>query len=111
MLLKSSAMTQTYHLPLHSFPTRRSSDLWDEPADSAEVLTPRRLSLCVPGLVWDEVIRRSEEHTSELESHVKLVCGLLLENRHPGDTLDGTEMLVGIRSDCAGAVIVNEAEC
>src|SRR6266571_7540174 len=29
----------------------------------------------------DGVVRRSEEHTSELQSHVKLVCRLLLEKK------------------------------
>src|SRR6516225_871262 len=34
-------------------------------------------------------VRRSEEHTSELQSHVKLVCRLLLEkkNRRLGNAL------------------------
>src|SRR5207237_8502860 len=33
---------------------------------------------CVPGLVS----RRSEEHTSELQSHLNLVCRLLLEKKN-----------------------------
>src|SRR5579875_3850729 len=33
-------------------------------------------------LVWVKVVRsRSEEHTSELQSHSDLVCRLLLENK------------------------------
>src|SRR4029077_6032024 len=28
-------------------------------------------------------VRRSEEHTSELQSHLNLVCRLLLEKKHP----------------------------
>src|SRR5438477_9712932 len=61
------------HRDLHSFPTRRSSDL-----------------LCE--LVWilssvyehrkEEIVDRSEEHTSELQSHVNLVCRLLLEKKN-----------------------------
>src|SRR6516225_5359739 len=31
--------------------------------------------------------RRSEEHTSELQSHVNLVCRLLLEKKHAGVVL------------------------
>src|SRR5260370_19352158 len=32
--------------------------------------------------VWDEkIIERSEEHTSELQSHLNLVCRLLLEKK------------------------------
>src|SRR6516225_10462901 len=33
----------------------------------------------VSGLPYEMVIVRSEEHTSELQSHVNLVCRLLLE--------------------------------
>src|SRR5690242_21632853 len=36
---------------------------------------------------------RSEEHTSELQSHVNLVCRLLLEkkkNRHPDHSINNT---------------------
>src|SRR4051812_49830823 len=31
----------------------------------------------------DRFLRRSEEHTSELQSHVNLVCRLLLEKKKP----------------------------
>src|SRR5690242_19804519 len=31
--------------------------------------------------------QRSEEHTSELQSHVKLVCRLLLEKKHLASTV------------------------
>src|SRR4051812_49980399 len=34
-----------------------------------------------PAAGVDEVQRRSEEHTSELQSHVNLVCRLLLEKK------------------------------
>src|SRR5690242_21606291 len=30
---------------------------------------------------WTKCLRRSEEHTSELQSHVNLVCRLLLEKK------------------------------
>src|SRR5438034_3324943 len=36
--------------------------------------------LIVEGDLWEE-IRRSEEHTSELQSHSDLVCRLLLEKK------------------------------
>src|SRR5947207_8969948 len=32
--------------------------------------------------VWDELMTRSEEHTSELQSHSDLVCRLLLEKKN-----------------------------
>src|SRR5690242_20824856 len=70
---------------LHSFPTRRSSDL----AMRLEIAGPDRLS--VAGVGDDDVaepllevleVARSEEHTSELQSHVNLVCRLLLEKKN-----------------------------
>src|SRR5947208_6188102 len=64
------------HRDLHSFPTRRSSDLGGQ----GRVLTPfaARAAHCgvpAPGKA------RSEEHTSELQSPDHLVCRLLLEKK------------------------------
>src|SRR5205085_7979244 len=94
------------HRDLHSFPTRRSSDLgWRKP--SAWVLQ-QSLSCLMETLqaqtyTWwecclvcadtdvkradehfkDERVRyRSEEHTSELQSQSNLVCRLLLEKKN-----------------------------
>src|SRR5207247_11460608 len=86
----------------HSFPTRRSSDLaakttgrrpcgplaprwWSETysnrptsiGSSAAVGGSTSACPCLPG-TWK---RRSEEHTSELQSRVDLVCRLLLEKK------------------------------
>src|SRR5690606_42070789 len=93
------------HRHLHSFPTRRSSDLPPvvlELVDAAGagegvedgafgdvvVLEDRselvEQGLAVPGRVADattEVGLRSEEHTSELQSRENLVCRLLLEKK------------------------------
>src|SRR5690606_42106459 len=87
------------HRDLHSFPTRRSSDLKTlhiaqirSPSGSAPFLRyPRHdeLPLLTPapngsedGLVERQVtLRRSEEHTSELQSRENLVCRLLLEKK------------------------------
>src|SRR5207237_10312656 len=33
------------------------------------------------GTTWQPPVRRSEEHTSELQSHLNLVCRLLLEKK------------------------------
>src|SRR5687767_15832531 len=78
------------HRDLPSFPTRRSSDL----RGSASPLRPRRGIACtrgegaVPGRHGDSSARRrrrpgrrSEEHTSELQSLAYLVCRLLLEKK------------------------------
>src|SRR5437870_9807568 len=61
---------------LHSFPTRRSSDLWTWtiPASRSH-MTPVMSGLSLAKLT------RSEEHTSELQSRGQLVCRLLLEKK------------------------------
>src|SRR5947209_17827869 len=67
------------HIDLHSFPTRRSSDL-----QRARHLDAARRRGGVAGdrarlrRARDE---RSEEHTSELQSRQYLVCRLLLEKK------------------------------
>src|SRR5687768_18187978 len=74
------------HRHLHSFPTRRSSDLsshraaarpWCTTSCRARCATPTRISTtwCCSGAT------RSEEHTSELQSRLHLVCRLLLEKK------------------------------
>src|SRR5437773_11985285 len=73
---------------LHSFPTRRSSDL-----GAARAVSPAlRAALSLPatatfacGAIRSATSRwycRSEEHTSELQSHHDLVCRLLLEKKN-----------------------------
>src|SRR5699024_12544640 len=83
---------------LHSFPTRRSSDL--ETYKDSNRDFERSLSVQSPflngGLFWtgdstyekDQMsanhqfhVERSEEHTSELQSRFDLVCRLLLEKK------------------------------
>src|SRR5205823_14950867 len=84
------------HRDLHSFPTRRSSDL-DVPlrrppcAPHGDPLRDDRHGRRVgrrPQLLTSQQIRpalargrRSEEHTSELQSLAYLVCRLLLEKK------------------------------
>src|SRR5690606_42020614 len=82
---------------LHSFPTRRSSDLGHHvralpagvvPGDRHRALRRgwcarhRHQQPAVPPLRRDAVGRRSEEHTSELQSRENLVCRLLLEKKN-----------------------------
>src|SRR5438477_2266570 len=64
------------HRELHSFPTRRSSDL-EQSGVLARPGQPRPAAVQRPG----QRLERSEEHTSELQSHVNLVCRLLLEKK------------------------------
>src|SRR5438105_9763876 len=65
------------HRDLHSFPTRRSSDLLDLAAQHFAARVHERRQAAVPRLEQ----HRSEEHTSELQSRVDLVCRLLLEKK------------------------------
>src|SRR5438876_6442144 len=63
------------HRDLHSFPTRRSSDLRrGREADEGRSRGGGSRDV-------DVHVRRSEEHTSELQSPVHLVCRLLLEKK------------------------------
>src|SRR5207237_8767861 len=80
------------HRHLHSFPTRRSSDL----TSSAATAVPSASISTLPALVRAAPVTRaprrsvtpsrsasarSEEHTSELQSHLNLVCRLLLDKK------------------------------
>src|SRR5690606_40407533 len=93
------------HPELHSFPTRRSSDLnpsitfqkprkgkgswvkslptkWPTPIwNWATRSTHRTRSKWPPNSITTAKSRRSEEHTSELQSRENLVCRLLLEKK------------------------------
>src|SRR5690606_41484397 len=102
-LLLSSFNRSSAHPHLHSFPTRRSSDLPSnaifatygnipahEHHEKFEELALKRFDkLDIELPVRDEkrmfapmrVEQRSEEHTSELQSRENLVCRLLLEKK------------------------------
>src|SRR5438552_13474736 len=83
-----------HHLDLHSFPTRRSSDLMRLALADRLKERHRVILLDRPGHGWSEreaddasparqaaMVARSEEHTSELQSPDHLVCRLLLEKK------------------------------
>src|SRR5436309_16113303 len=83
------------HRDLHSFPTRRSSDLFSAPAFAGlpHWAWRYRAPACWRAPPWVRVCPipspsscrpnadRSEEHTSELQSRENLVCRLLLEKK------------------------------
>src|SRR5438132_10919896 len=78
------------HLDLHSFPTRRSSDLLkilnSVPGPLGSSQSPKCLAMILQKQLYSwtsaKLARsRSEEHTSELQSHSDLVCRLLLEKK------------------------------
>src|SRR5437867_6845300 len=78
---------------LHSFPTRRSSDLGQHRRGlpRQDGCQPQLHGVDGPGAVGHPAVRhsrgaqleavRSEEHTSELQSPYDLVCRLLLEKK------------------------------
>src|SRR5688572_32638686 len=107
MLLHSASAR---HRDLHSFPTRRSSDLDDvedvthtgdvsDPAQARRLVAAAvdefgRLDVLVnnagnvkwatmPDVDADNLAARSEEHTSELQSQSNIVCRLRLEKINP----------------------------
>src|SRR5687767_15383012 len=81
------------HRDLHSFPTRRSSDLGRRPdlADAARSFRGEKHARQSEARVLQI---RSEEHTSELQSLAYLVCRLLLEKKKapPRCTASATPM-------------------
>src|SRR5947209_20506887 len=94
-IFNSSIIFYCYHdhRDLHSFPTRRSSDLSITVEDDG-VSVAQRQPLGVFSADHDRVAdgpgqrilplidhARSEEHTSELQSRQYLVCRLLLEKK------------------------------
>src|SRR5207237_6408763 len=88
------------YLDLPSFPTRRSSDLCRGGLVSLRRFIPQSTVLralpdhgvdnakCIIAHAeramahWSLLEHRSEEHTSELQSHLNLVCRLLLEQKN-----------------------------
>src|SRR5439155_26422755 len=76
------------HRDLHSFPTRRSSDLALVPLDASPgfdvtIASPGEMAVAHP---VSPASNRSEEHTSELQSRGHLVCRLLLEKKNSDRT-------------------------
>src|SRR5260221_6282805 len=54
--------------------------------DSIMAMTPRATMLSIDAKFWGVLVMgRSEEHTSELQSHSDLVCRLLLEKKKIGE--------------------------
>src|SRR5205823_14493788 len=72
------------HRNLHSFPTRRSSDLVQKWTVSTVDLTCTYFDKSNKIMLEEQIPKisvRSEEHTSELQSLAYLVCRLLLEKK------------------------------
>src|SRR5260370_36002882 len=81
-----TATTEIYTLSLHdALPI--SPSRWMGPAPPATILAPLVVASVCPTSSVKTLSRnfrspsRSEEHTSELQSHLNLVCRLLLEKK------------------------------
>src|SRR5690606_40541863 len=84
---------------LPSFPTRRSSDLRNPSRSSSRRRAPRERAPPAPRRARAPggdapSLRRSEEHTSELQSRENLVCRLLLEKKKTTTTTISKEIRV-----------------
>src|SRR5438034_8481865 len=94
------------HRDLHSFPTRRSSDLFGGEIVGGIVLQTGHLvaagdvedldavashhfgvDTSIVDVLQHSLDLRSEEHTSELQSHSDLVCRLLLEKKNKHESI------------------------
>src|SRR5260370_1547718 len=84
-----------YTTLFRSYHTRRSGKLrtWSALSEGVGVapVTPRKLS----------DMARSEDHTSELQSHLNLVCRLLLEKKKSTDFLLTQRDLQSVFSFCS----------
>src|SRR5699024_12505325 len=79
-----SPLSSNHHQDLHSFPTRRSSDLYGKIIDSdtfSNVAATIAENFKIEYQTHGKSLLRSEEHTSELQSRFDLVCRLLLEKK------------------------------
>src|SRR2546429_5572646 len=83
-----TATTEIYTLSLHDALPILNLVLPMTPATTGPVLMPmRRLKVSPPGASCSTISCRSEEHTSELQSRLHLVCRLLLEKKKPFEDL------------------------
>src|SRR5437762_13862891 len=97
-LILSSLLCYVHLRYLHSFPTRRSSDLVevraeDKTSDFLRFIAESPVTKALDGMTESMSaagagrlalmlsVMRSEEHTSELQSPMYLVCRLLLEKK------------------------------
>src|SRR5436309_4821446 len=64
---------------------------------SAATYAPYSVAALAPTIATDRGRRRSEEHTSELQSRENLVCRLLLEKKKP---ISGIALPFRVSGDC-----------
>src|SRR5260370_7817887 len=78
------AMKRQLHLNLFIHSRGHHEASWRHPASSPLALTDIRY--------YQDLAQRSEEHTSELQSHLNLVCRLLLEKKNSYQTSEAALM-------------------
>src|SRR5438034_2366340 len=102
----NTATTEAYPLSLHdALPISRARNCWRQRVIGNAPKQPWKMAPTPSISAWSgstpacaRTISRSEEHTSELQSHSDLVCRLLLEKKN-GKRLGAA----GIREQAAGA--------
>src|SRR5438105_12831995 len=80
--LADTATTEIYTLSLHDALLISTSGIRKTQAPSAIRSTAGTMTAPAPPVVERRAWTRSEEHTSELQSRVDLVCRLLLEKKN-----------------------------
>src|SRR5260370_35557950 len=89
-----TATTEIYTLSLHdALPILKLGRLLEGMADPQDPGLVKSLAGDLEGEAFDEAgVLRSEEHTSELQSHLNLVCRLLLEKKKNVEHLQQCEV-------------------
>src|SRR5690606_39836345 len=98
LFFKSAPPTEVYALSLHdALPIFLANEYapewqWRAPSPPPDPF-PLRLRPAAPGSWPSSGAKRSEEHTSELQSRENLVCRLLLEKKNAAKRAPGTAAL------------------
>src|SRR5437667_5723707 len=85
-----SATHEIYTLSLHdALPISQGFDAAGSGVDlTMEIDSESQFAITTLSLASISIVRRSEEHTSELQSHHDLVCRLLLEKKKESDEVE-----------------------
>src|SRR4051794_38895857 len=78
--LSSAQLSRIFRAETRKWPDGKSIQLVLHRASNGEAITLQRLNK-MSAQQWHTWVARSEEHTSELQSPVHLVCRLLLEKK------------------------------
>src|SRR5260370_6585927 len=87
-LFRSAALAR--HVPAHAL-LWNAEDTTPYECDGLTAYRQRPLVVCLPET--EAQVQRSEEHTSELQSHLNIVCRLLLEKKTKSEQLPAASSL------------------